>query len=199
MPRHAGPTRDRIVAAAATLFYGHGIRSVSVDDVAARANVTKRTLYYHFRSKDDLIAAYLTARDEPTVTIVTGWLDETPGSIADKFAAVFRHLARLGRHPKWRGCGFLRMASELVATPGHPALKAGAAHKKKVEAVFAARIEAAGVSDAAARARQIMVLFDGAFSSMLMHRDPAYAEAAGAAACALVGDEKARGAVKRRT
>ncbi len=48
------PTRERIVAAATKLFYDEGIRSVGVDAVAAKAGVTKRTLYYIFRSKDDL-------------------------------------------------------------------------------------------------------------------------------------------------
>lgn len=56
----------------------------------------------------------------------------------------------------------------------------------KLEAEFEHRIAADGLSDAATRARQIMLLFDGAFSSMLVHRDPAYAEAAGQAAAALV-------------
>ncbi|HWK93916.1 MAG TPA: helix-turn-helix domain-containing protein [Pseudolabrys sp.] len=185
MPRDASVTRNGIIAAAGKLFYRGGIRSVSVDDVAAAAGVTKRTLYYHFRSKDDLIAAYVESRDSPTVAIVLGWMDEVDGSLADKFAAVFGHLARLARKPGWRGCGFLRMAAELVATPGHPALKAAASHKKAVERAFAARIAAAGFDDAAARARQVMVLFDGAFSSMLVHRDGAYAQAAGEAAAGL--------------
>jgi hypothetical protein len=109
---------------------------------------------------------------------------------------VFTQLARLGRNPKWRGCGYLRTAAELVTTPGHPALKAGSAHKKKLEAEFAKRFAAVGLADAAARARQVMLLFDGAFSAMLVHRDAAYAEAAGQAAVALVRDAKAR--AKRR-
>jgi len=197
MPKTAPVTRDRIVTAASKLFYGHGIRAVSVDDVAARAGLTKRTLYYHFRSKDDLIAAYLAARDEPTIVIVMGWMDAAEGSLADKLGAVFAQLARLGRHPKWRGCGFLRTAAELVATPGHPALKAGSAHKKRLEAEFAKRFAAAGLDAPAMRARQIMLLFDGAFSAMLVHRDAAYAEAAGQAAMELVRGEKPR-AVKRR-
>jgi AcrR family transcriptional regulator len=41
--------------------------AVSVDAVAAKAGVTKRTLYYHFKSKDDLVAAYLAARDQPNL------------------------------------------------------------------------------------------------------------------------------------
>ena len=47
------------------------------------------------------------------------------------------------------------------------------------------------------RARQVMLLFDGAFSAMLTHRDPSYAEAAGQAAMELVRGEKVK-AVKRR-
>ena len=182
MPRNSTGTPGRIVAAASKLFYAQGIRSVSVDDVAAQAGVTKRTLYYHFRSKDDLIAAYLAARDAPTIVIVMGWMDAAEGTLADRLEAVFAQLARLARQPKWRGCGFLRTAAELVATPGHPALKAGAAHKKKLEAEFASRFAQAGLELPEMRARQIMLLFDGAFSAMLVHRDASYAEAAGQAA-----------------
>lgn len=190
MPKQAVRTADLIVTAASKLFYARGIRSVSIDDIAAQAGVTKRTLYYHFRSKDDLIAAYLNVRDAPTIAIVMGWMDAATGTLANKLDAVFAQLARLARQPKWRGCGFLRTAAELVATPGHPALKAGAAHKKKLEAEFAARFAAAGLDKTGMRARQVMLLFDGAFSAMLVHRDAAYAEAAGQAAMMLVHDEK---------
>src|SRR5262245_49315947 len=51
--------RERILAAADRLFYARGIRAVGVDLVAREANVSKRTLYAYFPSKDDLIAAYL--------------------------------------------------------------------------------------------------------------------------------------------
>lgn len=188
MPRDANPTRERIVAAAGKLFYGKSIRSVSVDDVAARAGVTKRTLYYHFRSKDDLIAAYLTERDQPTLDFVKGWMDGANGPLARKVLAVFERMEKVAAHPKWKGCGFLRLAAELADMPGHPALQAGAAHKKKMEAVFTAMIKAEGLSEPALRARQIMLLFDGAWSAMLVHRDPSYARAAGRAAAAVVSE-----------
>ena len=50
--------------AAAELFYAHGLRGVGVDEVVAASGVSKSTLYVHFRSKDDLVAAYLKATDE---------------------------------------------------------------------------------------------------------------------------------------
>jgi len=52
-------TRKRMLEAAYELFYRHGYARVSVDQIGDRAGVTKRTLYDHFRSKDELLAAVL--------------------------------------------------------------------------------------------------------------------------------------------
>lgn len=74
MARSGTDTHERIIAAAAKLFYNEGVRAVSVDAVAERADVTKRTLYYHFDSKDELIAAYLETRDQPNLLSIGGGL-----------------------------------------------------------------------------------------------------------------------------
>ena len=195
MPNPAPSTRDRIVAAANKLFYDDGIRSVSVDAVAEKAGVTKRTLYYHFKSKDDLIAAYLEGRDQPNLTLFKKWFDETGGGLPAKVQAIFANLARSARHPKWRGCGFLRTSAELANMPGHPAIKIGAAHKKKFESWLQAEFEAAKFQQPALLARHIALLLDGSFATVLLHRDPAYMEAAGLAAHQLVSAAKS---VRRR-
>jgi AcrR family transcriptional regulator len=183
-------TRERIIEAAAKLFYGEGIRRVSVDAVAEKAGVTKRTLYYHFESKDDLIAAYLNARDQPNLALFARWFQETDGPLAAKIEGIFKNLARSARHPKWKGCGFLRTAAELAATPGHPAMKIAARHKSGVEAWLARVIGDDGIEYPQELARQIAVLMDGAFSSALVHRDPSYIEAAGRAAATLIGPNR---------
>lgn len=186
MAIRAPSTRDRIIAAANKLFYAEGIRGVSVDAVAEAAGLTKRTLYYHFRSKDDLIAAYLAARDQPNLELFKRWFDEARGGLPAKVQAIFDNLAASARHPKWKGCGFLRTSAELANMPGHPAIKIGAAHKKKFEGWMAAEFTAAKLSGAALLARQVTLLLDGSFATVLLHRDPAYMEAAGLAANALV-------------
>lgn len=184
-------TRERILQAAGKLFYAEGIRAVSVDAVAEKAGVTKRTLYYHFRSKDDLIAAYLEVRDQPNLALFKRWFAETEGGVAQKVEGIFRNLARSARHPKWRGCGFLRTSVELVNLPGHPAMTAGRTHKKRVEDwlcdIFA---EAGSGKDARQLARQIILLLDGAFAVVLLHRDPSYMETAGEAAARLVRNDE---------
>lgn len=184
--RDSGITRQRILAAAADLFYGDGIRGTSLDAIAARAKVTKRTLYYHFRSKDDLIAAYLEAADEPTLVRYAAWVDATDGSLATQIAAVFDKLGRAAAKKQWKGCGFLRAAAEFAATPGHPALKVGSRHKQRFEAWLTTRITAAGLDRPALRARQLMVLLDGAVTELLLHRDGDYAEAAALAAAQIL-------------
>src|SRR5215467_14495309 len=53
------PSRQRILAVAADLFYRHGIRAVGVEAIAEAAGTNKMTLYRHFESKDELVAEYL--------------------------------------------------------------------------------------------------------------------------------------------
>ncbi|MCA6123067.1 TetR/AcrR family transcriptional regulator [Bradyrhizobium sp. WSM 1704] len=186
MPRPSEPTRERIIQAASALFYNEGIRRVSVDEVAAKAGLTKRTLYYHFRSKDDLVAAYLAARDQPNLAVFRKWFDETEGGVPVKIEAIFRNLARSARHPKWKGCGFLRTSAELANMPGHPAIRIGAAHKKKFEDWLRATFAAEGIADPLQLARQILLLLDGSFAVVLLHRDASYMETAGEAARSLI-------------
>lgn len=187
------PTRKRIIDAATKLFYAEGIGRVSVDAVAEKAGLTKRTLYYHFKSKDDLVAAYLDARDQPNLKQMAGWFEAADGGVDCKVEAIFANLARVARHPKWKGCGFLRTAAELAAMPSHPAVKAGARHKANFESWLSQAMQDRGLADAQALAREIVLLMDGAFSIMLIHRNPDYIEAAGRAAGSLV---RARGPAK---
>jgi AcrR family transcriptional regulator len=186
MPRSGQVTRHRILAAASSLFYRDGIRSVSVDAVAAKAGVTKRTLYYHIKSKDELVAAYLEARDQPNLALFRRWFEETDGGLAAKVRGIFVKLAASARHPKWRGCGFLRTSAELANMPGHPAIKIGAAHKKKFERWLASIFADASIPSPELLARQVALLLEGSFAVVLLHRDPAYMEAAGDAALVLV-------------
>lgn len=191
MARDSSGTRKRIIEAADELFYGEGIQSVGVDAIAERAGITKRTLYYHFKSKDELIAAYLEARSGPSLERFQRWVDGSDGSLAQQVAGMFAKLAAWARDPRWKGCGFARAAAELAGLPGHPALAFAAQHKKSFEAWLADRFRREGVADAAALARQIMVLLDGAMTQILIHRDPSYAHAAAKAAVALLDASRA--------
>jgi AcrR family transcriptional regulator len=186
MPRNGDNTRAQIVVAATRLFYGDGIRAVSMDAVAEKAGVTKKTLYYHFTSKDELVAETIAARDQPTLELYMRWFAETEGTTADKVHGLFTGLGRSMDTPRWRGCGFLRTIAELANTPAHPAVKAGAAHKKRFEAWLATELRDQGMAGAPALARQLVILLEGAATVMLIHRDLGYVEAAAKMALVLL-------------
>src|SRR6202012_295221 len=52
--------REAVLHAAAEAFAEHGYHRTSLDDIAARLGITKPTLYYYARNKDDLISAVAT-------------------------------------------------------------------------------------------------------------------------------------------
>ena len=56
--------KERIIDAAYELFSRQGTRAVGVDAIIERSGVAKMTLYRHFRSKQDLVIAFLQRREE---------------------------------------------------------------------------------------------------------------------------------------
>jgi AcrR family transcriptional regulator len=57
--RDAGDTRQRFLAVAQELFASQGYAGTSIADIANRLGMSKASLYYHFRSKEDMIDALL--------------------------------------------------------------------------------------------------------------------------------------------
>ena len=57
MPTAAPHMREELARCALDLFAAHGINGVTLDDVAAKAGVTKGSFYWHYRSKKELILA----------------------------------------------------------------------------------------------------------------------------------------------
>ncbi|MCW3838086.1 TetR/AcrR family transcriptional regulator [Sphingomonas canadensis] len=60
-------TRARIVEAACAMFESRGIEEVTVDEIAAAADVGKGTVYNYFGAKEDIVVAFLVEVDRPAV------------------------------------------------------------------------------------------------------------------------------------
>ena len=57
MPTYAPEMRDVLARSALALFSQHGLNSVNLDVIAAQAGVTKGSLYWHYKSKKEVILA----------------------------------------------------------------------------------------------------------------------------------------------
>lgn len=179
-------TRRKILEAAYTRFYREGFARVGVDAVAEAAGVTKRTLYYHFSSKDELLAAVLDLQHELALERIRGWARNGEGDPAAIVARLFESLADWMAQPGWQGSGFSRAAMELAALPGHPARAAARNHKAAIEAWLIETLGRAGLPEPRPAARQIMLLLEGCQVMTLVDGDPAYAKVAADAAQALL-------------
>ena len=192
MPRSSQPTQQRILDAAYLLFRRRGYTRVSMDEIAAAATVTKRTLYYHFTSKDSLLAAVLESQHRLALTAFRTFGDNLAGSPEAIIDTLFKDLAVWSDKPRWAGSGFTRLVVELADLPGHPARVIARRHKAMLEAHLAELFARAGIKQPRERAREVWLLSEGAISLILIHRDRSYAATAAQAAKALIQHRSAK-------
>jgi AcrR family transcriptional regulator len=156
--------RDKILATASDLFYKQGIRAVGVDLVVEQAGVAKTSLYRHFRTKDDLVVAFLQRMDHD---FWHTWDTVTAQHADDARAELHAQLDWIGERagqPDYRGCPQLNIAAEFPEVD-HPARKLATAHKRELRRrlkVIAERLHCAAPD---ALAGQLAVLINGAFVS----------------------------------
>jgi AcrR family transcriptional regulator len=181
MGRSGEVTHARILAAAYRLFYRRGFGRVSMDAVAEGAGVTKRTVYQHFDSKDALVGALLAEQESEALALVREW-GTAATSEAELIGGMFGGLDRWAARPRWLGSGYTRVALELADLPGHPARVVARRHKRAVEDWLTDRLRAFACPWPEARARELMLLMEGALTLMLIHGDRGYAIAAWRAA-----------------
>ena len=186
MPRASEQTRQRILDSAYGLFRRSGYARVSMDEIAAAASLTKRTLYYHFESKDALLATVLEAQHRLALAAFRTFGDRLSGRPEAMIDALFRDLAVWSDKPRWAGSGFTRLVIELADLPGHPARTIARRHKAMLEAHFAEMLARAGIERPRETAREVWLLSEGAISLILVHRDRSYAAAAAQAAKKLI-------------
>lgn len=186
MPRSAEKTRQQILDGAYRLFRRRGYGRVTMDDIAAETRCTKRTLYNHFESKDQLLADVLTAQHELAVKAFNTFGDRLAGSPEAVIRGMFRELAVWADKPRWAGSGFTRLVIELADLPGHPARLMARRHKARLERCFCELLERSGVRRAAELSRAVWLLSEGAISLILIHGDHGYSAAASEAANALL-------------
>jgi AcrR family transcriptional regulator len=186
MPRSAENTRKQIIERAYRLFRRHGYRRVTMDDIAAETRLTKRTLYHHFNSKDQLLASVLEAQHQLALQAFRTFGDRLSGSPEAIVEGMFQELAVWADRPRWAGSGFTRLVIELADLPGHPARLIARRHKALLEQCLAERLELSGVRKAGQLARAVWLLSEGAISLILVHGNRGYAAAASEAAKTLV-------------
>jgi AcrR family transcriptional regulator len=179
---HAGRgARERIERAAAQLFYRNGIHATGVELIAQQANVSKRTLYQHFASKNELVDNYLRGIDARGGAPTERRLDDTGLPARQRLLAIFD----LRRSEVVRGCAFHNAAVESAGslTTTDEIVRT---HKQEFTRRLVAVAREAGAADPHLLGQQLSVLFEGATAMATSLNDTAPVVHARAAAATLI-------------
>ncbi|MFE0174699.1 TetR/AcrR family transcriptional regulator [Streptomyces sp. NPDC059002] len=165
-------SRRQILAAAHELFYAHGVRAVTMQQIRDVSRVPLNRLYKTFPSKDDLVVAYLDDRDR-LVRDALGAALAVYDSPREKVLGVFSWMYEVFRQPDFRGCVFTNTYGELGADS--PAARIVVRHKGAIRELLTGLVREVGVADADALGVQLQGLWDGAIILATMTREPDHA------------------------
>jgi len=162
---------ERIRETATELFYRQGIRAVGVDEIVARAGVTKPSLYRSFPSKDELAAVCLRDRSEDFLRRFDAALSEEPRDPRAAFRGWLRSLSVKATKADYRGCALTNAAVEYPQR-GHAARIVAADNKRRFREKLREFASVVGARNSAELADALLLLIEGAYASgQLFGRD----------------------------
>lgn len=164
VPEGKRSTRERLLRAAGELFYREGTVAVGVDKVCAQAQVSKRSMYQLFATKDELVAASLRQSGEALMAQYLPGLDGVDPADAtsprERILSVFSWLDQAAGTTVFAGCPFVNAAIELKDAE-HPAALVAREFKHQLTGFFEQQAEALGATDPGLLAQQLTIVFDG--------------------------------------
>jgi TetR/AcrR family transcriptional repressor of nem operon len=109
----AKTTRDHIVEAADRLFYRRGYEHTSFSDIADVVKISRGNFYFHFKSKDEILAAVINLRLTDTRRLLEQWESEGKEP-AERIRSFIRILIANRADIKRYGCPVGTLCAELA-------------------------------------------------------------------------------------
>lgn len=157
--------REKLLGACSELFYSRGINATGIDTLIAKAKVAKASLYNNFKSKDDLIVAYLEVMSNAWLATALSADDETASS-EKRVDLLFTSIETSASSPSFNGCPFASAIAEL------PHNKKVISAVKKYRTVFFGQISnITGKPTSSKIVQEIGLLYDGAITSVKFNGD----------------------------
>ena len=180
--------QERILETARALFYSRGAGNVGIDLIIAESGVAKATLYKHFKSKDELIVAYMRQGDLRWLEWLQGAVSRLAPAPENQLMAVWDALEEWFSLPLFRGCLLTNTVIEL-AQPEHLAGAVLLEHKERVRGYLETLAVQAGVGNSRQTSQIWMLLLEGATVTAARERTPDSAELARKLARDFLGQE----------
>lgn len=150
--------QEQLVDSAMQLFYRQGFHATGVDQLSKEGEVTKRTLYRYFATKEALVRAALEHRDAIFMAGMRAHVEARP--LAERPAGYIEFILGWTQEPDFHGCAFINAAAEYPAMSDE-AHAVAAAHKQAIRDYLDRICAEAGLAAPQAAARQLFLLGEG--------------------------------------
>lgn len=182
--------RDRLLAAATTLFCQRGINAVGVDAIVEQAGTAKTTLYKLFGSKEQLVEEVLEQEGASWRDWFMSATTKAGGNSRERLLAIFPVLAVWFRQKRFYGCPFINAVAEHDKTSDR-LRKLALQHKLQVLDYVRGLAADAGAADPDRLTHEIALLMDGAIVAAMITKNPGVADVAQNALARLIEAEAA--------
>lgn len=163
--------RQHIVETASALFYQKGYNLTGINEIIAKSEIAKATLYHHFRSKEEICIAYLQFRNTAFLAEIEAFCQQKPQGSAQLYA-IFEFLQVFFEDHNFNGCWCIRTAAEIPQD--NEKIKAEIQTQKEAFLRLIARLIETNLSDISSAeqdllTRQIYLLYEGAVAESHLH------------------------------
>ena len=104
--------KDKILNVASRLFYQQGYNLTGINQIIEEAGIAKASLYNHFKSKTDLLMAYLELAEKQWFAELDAFLKPLSGP-REKILALFDHRIYRQQSSGFNGCRFIKISAEI--------------------------------------------------------------------------------------
>ena len=177
--------RDQLIQAALELFAKNGIHATGVDSIVEQSGVTKKTLYAHFHSKEELVLAALRHYDGFARKEFIRRVENGGQTSRARLLAVFDVAQQWFNQKNFYGCLFINTIGEY-SEKDSPIRQICQEYKKMVKGYIHSLCEQAGAKDSQALAEELALLLEGATVTAQVSQNPHTAKIAKRAAKALI-------------
>ena len=153
--------REQIIDVALDLFYKDGFNATGVEKIREAANVSKKTLYNHFTSKDELILTVLRRRDEQFRNGFMRAVERLGTTPSERLEAIFDATDEWFNSKGFCGCMFINASAEFT-DPENPFHIVAAEHMRLTHDYMSDLSEKAGAKNPGELAEQLFMLIMGA-------------------------------------
>lgn len=166
-------TYTKILNTASELFYSRGYNLVGINEIIKESEIAKATLYSHFKSKEDILVAYLEFKDKALYESINEHINKKKKGDG-KIIGILSFLEDFYKADNFNGCWCIRSMAEIPSDNKFIRLKIKASKKRflsYITEVITENKPHLRKGQLQSLSNQVYLLYEGAVAESHIHND----------------------------